>query len=88
MSLGRRNNEVRRVGKPEAPKLKFRVGRVTVGIREDKKRVRSKLQSCPCPLHHNFPSFPGEQPSVSSCGYHMIFLLLIPVMLGLLQVVY
>ncbi|KAJ0053995.1 hypothetical protein Pint_00189 [Pistacia integerrima] len=56
MSLGRRNNEVRGVGKPEAPKLKFRVGRVTVGIREDKKRVRSKLQSRLCPLHHNFPS--------------------------------
>ncbi|KAJ0111211.1 hypothetical protein Patl1_00198 [Pistacia atlantica] len=88
MSLARRNNEVRGAGKSEAPKLKFRVSRVTVGKRENKKRVRPKLQSCPCPLLHNFPSFPGEQPSISSNRHHMIFLFLIPVMLGLLQVEY
>ncbi|KAJ0053992.1 hypothetical protein Pint_00184 [Pistacia integerrima] len=55
ISLARRNNEVGGVGKSEAPKRKFRVSRVTVGKRENKKRVRPKLQSCLCPLHHNFP---------------------------------
>ncbi|KAJ0112791.1 hypothetical protein Patl1_00216 [Pistacia atlantica] len=88
MSFARRNNEVRGAGKSEAPKLKFRVTRVRVGTRENKERVRPKLQSCPCPLHHNFPSFPVEQPSISSNRHHAIFLFLIPVMLGLLQVEY
>ncbi|KAJ0053993.1 hypothetical protein Pint_00187 [Pistacia integerrima] len=88
MSLVERKDEVRGVGKPEPPKCQFRVGRVRVGKRENKKRVRPKLQSCLCPLHHNFPSFQGEQPSISSNRHHAIFLFLMPVMLGLLQVEY
>ncbi|KAJ0111537.1 hypothetical protein Patl1_00200 [Pistacia atlantica] len=88
MSFARRNNEVRGAGKSEAPKLKVRVSRVTVGKRKNKERVRPKLQSCPCPLHHNFPSFPDEQLSISSNPQHTIFLFLIPVMLALLQVEY
>ncbi|KAJ0051804.1 hypothetical protein Pint_00191 [Pistacia integerrima] len=55
MSMAWRNNEVTGVWKSEPPKRKFRVSRVTVGRSENKKRVRPKLQNCPCPLHHNFP---------------------------------
>ncbi|ESR33614.1 hypothetical protein CICLE_v10006726mg [Citrus x clementina] len=92
MRLAETKHELREHGNLKRSTRQFRVSRVLIAakrVSSVNKKKKPITQSCPqCHLVHHLQNNSTEQPFVSSSPRHIIFLLIIPLLIGLLQVDY